>query len=272
MDTHALSEPSRRTALEVLAACGVEVMVQADLGFTPTPVISHAILQYNRGRRDGLADGIVITPSHNPPEDGGIKYNPPEGGPAGPEITVWIENRANELMAAGLGEAARIPYERALAASTTHRHDFIGSYTADLGAVVDMEIVRAAGLRMGVDPLGGASVAYWEPIAERYWPETTGGGQSGKWIPPFRSCLWTGTGGSAWTAPPSHAMAGLIGLRPLRTSPSATIRTATGTGSSPPEGLMNPNHFLPPPSGTLFSHRRAGGPMPLWKDPWSAAP
>jgi phosphoglucomutase len=253
MDTHALSEPSRRTALEVLAACGVEVMVQADLGFTPTPVISHAILQYNRGRRDGLADGIVITPSHNPPEDGGIKYNPPEGGPAGPEITVWIENRANELMAAGLGEAARIPYERALAASTTHRHDFIGSYTADLGAVVDMEIVRAAGLRMGVDPLGGASVAYWEPIAERYGLKLEVVNPEVDPAFSFMPLDWDGRIRMDCSSP--HAMAGLIGLRDRFDIAFGNDTDCDRHGIVTPEGLMNPNHFLAASVWYLFSHR-----------------
>ncbi len=168
MDTHALSEPALATAVEVLAANGVEVMVQAGLGYTPTPVISHAILTYNRGRGSGLADGVVITPSHNPPDDGGFKYNPPSGGPADTQTTRQIQDRANALLADGLREVRRMPFGRAMAAETTHHHDYITPYVQDLGAVVDMPAIAAAGLRIGVDPMGGSSVAFWEPIAETY--------------------------------------------------------------------------------------------------------
>jgi phosphoglucomutase len=168
MDTHPLSIPAHATALEVLAANAVEVMVAVNDEYTPTPAISHAILTYNRGLKSGLADGIVITPSHNPPSDGGFKYNPPEGGPMSATGTKWVENKANELMANDLRDIKRISYEKALIAPTTHRHDYIAAYTADLGKVIDMEAIRSANISLGVDPLGGASVHYWSPIAERY--------------------------------------------------------------------------------------------------------
>jgi phosphoglucomutase len=173
MDTHALSEPAFATALEVLAANHVEVMIDRDGGYTPTPVISHAILAYNRGRKTGLADGIVITPSHNPPEDGGFKYNPPHGGPADTDVTRLIEDRANALLADNLPGVSRIPYERAHKASTTHRHDYIAAYVGDLSAALDMDAIRGAGLKIGVHPLGGAGVAYWGPISECYGIDVT---------------------------------------------------------------------------------------------------
>jgi phosphoglucomutase len=158
MDTHALSEPAFATALEVLAANGVDVMIDQAHGYTPTPVISHAVLRYNRGRTSGLADAIVVTPSHNPPEDGGFKYNPPTGGPADTEITGWIEQTANTLLAEDLRAVRRMPYERARRAASTHPHDYITPYVEDLASVVDMENIRSAGVRIGVDPLGGAGV------------------------------------------------------------------------------------------------------------------
>jgi phosphoglucomutase len=167
-DTHALSAPAFATALEVLAANGVEVMIAAGDEYTPTPAISHAILTYNRTRAQGLADGIVITPSHNPPDNGGFKYNPPNGGPAGADITGWIETHANELLQADLVGVRRIPLSSARRAATTHLHDFIGAYVADLGAVIDMDIIRTSGIRLGVDPLGGAGVHYWPRIVEAY--------------------------------------------------------------------------------------------------------
>src|SRR5438876_7728034 len=168
IDTHALSEPAFATALEVLVANGVDVMVDANDGYTPTPVISHAILTYNRARTRGLADGIVVTPSHNPPEDGGFKYNPPHGGPADTHVTGWIQDHANALLADGLAGVKRIPFERARRATTTHRHDYMGAYITDLGSVVDLEVVRGAQLSLAVDPLGGAGVHYWPIIGERY--------------------------------------------------------------------------------------------------------
>ena len=168
MDTHALSVPALTSALEVLAANGVEVMIAGADEFTPTPAISHAVLTYNRGRKTGHADGIVITPSHNPPRDGGFKYNPPKGGPAEFPVTAWIEAKANELLENGLRSLKRIPFEKALRAPTTHRHDYLNAYIADLVNVLDMEAIRGAKMSLGVDPFGGAGVHYWEPIAERY--------------------------------------------------------------------------------------------------------
>ena len=168
MDTHALSEPAFASALEVLAANGVETMIDEQGGYTPTPVISHAILTYNRGRKTGLADGIVISPSHNPPDEGGFKYNPANGGPADVDVTGWIENAANEFLAKKLAGVARIPYERARKAACIHAHDYITPYVDDLANVVDLEAIRSAGVRIGIDPLGGAAVQYWQPIIERY--------------------------------------------------------------------------------------------------------
>lgn len=173
MDTHALSTPASVTALEVLAANGITVMMAENDEYTPTPAISHAILKHNRGRQSGLADGIVITPSHNPPEDGGFKYNPPNGGPAGSEITAWIEKKANALLTVGLREVKRMPYEKALRADTTGRHNFIRSYVDDLDKIIDMGIIRDAKISLGVDPLGGAGVHYWSAIAERYGIDLT---------------------------------------------------------------------------------------------------
>ena len=167
-DTHALSRPAERVALEVLAANNVDVFIQRDDGFTPTPVISRAILTHNRGRSDILADGIVITPSHNPPNDGGFKYNPPNGGPADTDVTDWIQDRANELLRAGNSGVRHIDSSAALKASTTHAQDFVMPYVEDLANVVDLAAVRSAGVKIGVDPLGGAAVAYWQPVAERY--------------------------------------------------------------------------------------------------------
>src|SRR5215468_3623759 len=167
-DTHALSEPAFTTALEVLAANGVETMIDANGGYTPTPAVSHAILTFNLERTTGLADGIVITPSHNPPEDGGFKYNPPSGGPADTAVTRWIEDRANELLSASLRDVRRISLARAMSAATTQRYDYLDAYVGDLGSVIDFEAIRRATLTLGVDPLGGAGVAYWDAIAERY--------------------------------------------------------------------------------------------------------
>ncbi|XPV75458.1 MAG: phosphoglucomutase (alpha-D-glucose-1,6-bisphosphate-dependent) [Desulfovibrio sp.] len=168
MDTHALSEPALCTALEVFAANDLEVVIQQDRGYTPTPVISHAILAYNKGRKDGFADGVVITPSHNPPEDGGFKYNPPEGGPADTSVTKVIENRANEILKNGLKDVKRIPFERAMRADTTHEQDFIHPYVDDLTNILDMDIIADSRIKIGADPMGGSGIGYWEPIAEKY--------------------------------------------------------------------------------------------------------
>src|SRR5437667_4583954 len=167
-DTHALSAPAERTALEVLAANGVETIIQRDDGFTPTPSISRAILRYNRGRRDRLADGIVVTPSHNPPADGGFKYNPPEGGPADTDVTEWMQQRANALLRHGNREVKRVSYSAAIQAPTTHQDDLVSPYVNDLTAVIEMEAIRSARVKIGVDPLGGAALGYWQKIVERY--------------------------------------------------------------------------------------------------------
>jgi phosphoglucomutase len=168
IDTHALSEPALITALEVFAAFGVQAMIQTGRGYTPTPVISHAILCYNRGRKEHLADGVVITPSHNPPRDGGFKYNPPSGGPADTRTTKTIQDRANQILAEGVEQVRRVPFEKALKADTTHEYDYVGPYVEDLANILDMEAIAGAGLKIGVDPLGGSGVAFWEPMAERY--------------------------------------------------------------------------------------------------------
>ena len=167
-DTHALSGPAQRTAIEVLAANGVEMMIQRDNGFTPTPVVSHAILTYNKNRNKGLADGIVVTPSHNPPEDGGFKYNPPNGGPADTLVTRWIQDRANLLMKGGNKDVKRVPYESALKAAVMHSHDFMTPYVKDLANVIDMDCISSSGITMGADPLGGSSIYYWDPIKSTY--------------------------------------------------------------------------------------------------------
>jgi phosphoglucomutase len=254
MDTHALSEPAFETALEVLAANGVEVMIDQDGGYTPTPVLSHAILTYNRGRRTGLADGIVMTPSHNPPEDGGFKYNPPSGGPADTTITRWVEDRANALLADGLREVSRIPYGSALKASTTHKYDYVSAYVNDLGNVVDMDAIRAANLAIGVDPLGGAGVAYWGRIAERY----------GFALSVLNTCVdptfrfmtldWDGKIRMDCSSP--YAMAGLIALKDRFDVALACDtdhdRHGIVTRSA---GLLNPNHYLAVAISYLFRHR-----------------
>jgi phosphoglucomutase len=254
MDTHALSEPAFATALEVLAANGVEVMVDRGGGYTPTPVISHAILTYNQGRTTGLADGIVITPSHNPPEDGGFKYNPPHGGPADTDVTRWIEQRANALLTDELRGLLRIPYERARRAATTHEHDYLGAYIADLGSVVDMDIVRAARLRIGIDPLGGAAVAYWKPIAERYGLNVTVVNEAVDATFRFMSVDWDGKIRMDCSSP--HAMAGLIALRDRFDvafgNDTDTDRHGIVTRSA---GLLNPNHYLATAIAYLFRHR-----------------
>lgn len=253
MDTHALSGPSRMTAIEVLAAHGAEVMIQQGLGYTPTPVISHAILVYNRGRQTGLADGIVITPSHNPPEDGGIKYNPPEGGPADQHVTTWIADRANELLASDLRGLQRIPYERALRASTTRQHDFVGSYVEDLRNVIDMEAIRASGLKMGVDPMGGASVAFWGPIAERYRLNLEVVNPAVDPTFGFMRVDWDGRIRMDCSSP--YAMAGLIALRDRFTIAFGNDPDSDRHGIVTPEGLMNPNHYLAAAIWYLFRNR-----------------
>jgi phosphoglucomutase len=242
-DTHALSRPAERVALEVLAANGVETLIQSDDGFTPTPVISHAILGYNRGRSDGLGDGIVITPSHNPPTDGGFKYNPPNGGPADTDVTDWIQNRANELLRAGLKGVRRIGFDAALKASTTHAKDFVTGYVADLANVIDLEAVRSAGLKIGIDPLGGAAAAYWKPVAERYGIDITI--VNPKIDPTFSFMTVDHDGKIRMDCSSPWAMAGLVQLKDRFDIAFGNDPDADRHGIvTPSSGLLNPNHYL----------------------------
>ena len=254
MDTHALSEPALISATEVLAANGVAVMLQEGLGYTPTPAVSHAILGYNRGRKDGLADGVVITPSHNPPEDGGFKYNPPSGGPADTDVTKKIETRANELLGTGLKGVKRSPFKQALAADTTQMFDFVMPYVNDLGDIIDMDAVANAGLKLGVDPLGGASVGYWEPIAERYG--VTLNLVNRRVDPSFAFMSVDKDGKIRMDCSSPYAMAGLIKLKDdfdlaFGNDPDAD-RHGIVTKSS---GLLNPNHYLAVAIDYLFQNR-----------------
>jgi len=254
MDTHALSEPAFETALEVLAANKVDVMIDQERGYTPTPVLSHAILTYNGGRRTGLADGIVMTPSHNPPEDGGFKYNPPHAGPADTATTGWVEDRANALLADGLREVSRVPYANALKASTTHKHDYISEYVNDLGDVVDMEAVRAAKLRLGVNPLGGAGVAYWGRISECYNFALSVVNTSVDPTFRFMTLDWDGKIRMDCSSP--YAMAGWIAQKDRFDVAFACDtdhdRHGIVTRSA---GLLNPNHYLAVAISYLFRHR-----------------
>jgi len=258
IDTHALSDPAFATTLEVFAANGVDAFVQDGFGATPTPVISHAILTHNRGRSTGLADGVVITPSHNPPDDGGFKYNPPSGGPADTDLTRRIEDRANELLRANLSGVKRIPYERALASATTHRHDFITPYVADLANVIDLEAIAAAKLKIGVDPMGGSNIDYWDPIAGRYGLDIT---VVNRIVDPAFGFMTVDRDGkirmdcsSPW------AMANLVALK-------NDFQVAFGNDAdsdrhgivTPTGGLMNPNHYLAVAISYLFANR------PGWK-------
>jgi phosphoglucomutase len=252
-DTHALSEPAFISALEVLAANGVETMIDKDEGYTPTPAISHAILAYNRGRTAGLADGIVITPSHNPPEDGGFKYNPPHGGPADSDVTRWIEDRANALLAGGLRKVARVAYETARQAATTHAHDYVGAYVSDLAAVVDMEAIRDAGLKIGVDPLGGAGVAYWRPLMERYGVEVEVVNERVDPTFAFMSLDWDGKIRMDCSSP--YAMAKLIALKDRFDIAFGNDTDHDRHGIVTRAGLMNPNHYLAASIFYLFTHR-----------------
>jgi phosphoglucomutase len=256
MDTHALSEPALVSALEVLTANGVEVMIDRDRGYTPTPVISHAILRYNRGRRSGMADGIVITPSHNPPEDGGFKYNPPTGGPADTEVTGWIERTANALLAEELRAVRRMPYERARRAANTHLHDYITPYVDDLASVVDLQAIRGAGVRIGVDPLGGAGVHYWEPIVERYGIALTVVNDAVDPTFRFMTVDWDGKIRTDCSSP--YAMAPLMAMRDRFDVAFANDADHDRHGIvTPTAGLMNPNHYLAVAISYLFTHRRA---------------
>ena len=258
IDTHALSVPALASALEVLAANGVETMIDAQGGYTPTPVISHAILAYNKNRSSGLADGIVITPSHNPPEDGGFKYNPPNGGPADTDVTAWMERVANDFLAAGLQGVKRIPYARALRSPHVHRHDFITPYVEDLGAVVDMEAIRAAGVNIGIDPLGGAAVHYWHPIIERYGISATVVNETVDPAFRFMTADWDGKIRMDCSSP--YAMTSLVGMRDTFDVAFANDTDADRHGIvTRSSGLMNPNHYLAVAIDYLFSNR------PQWR-------
>ncbi|MHB1590667.1 MAG: phosphoglucomutase (alpha-D-glucose-1,6-bisphosphate-dependent) [Sulfuricella sp.] len=254
IDTHALSEPAYASALEVLAANGVEVMLADKDEYTPTPVISHAILAYNRGRDAGLADGIVITPSHNPPDNGGFKYNPPNGGPADKDVTGWIEARANAFLESGLQGVKRISFEQARRAATTHRHDFLNAYVSDLGSVLDMDAIRGANIRMGVDPLGGAGVHYWGPIAERYGLNLTVVNEAVD--PTFRFMTVDWDGQIRMDPSSSYAMQSLIGLKDRFDIAFACDTDHDRHGIvTRNAGLLPPNHYLAVAIFYLFQHR-----------------
>ncbi|MES2306381.1 MAG: phosphoglucomutase (alpha-D-glucose-1,6-bisphosphate-dependent) [Gemmatimonadota bacterium] len=254
IDTHALSESAAASALEVLAANGVEVRIDSRSGYVPTPVISHAILQYNAGRKGGLADGIVITPSHNPPEDGGFKYNPPSGGPADSVITGWVQDRANLLLADGLKGVHRVSLSRAMAAETTARHDYRAAYISDLDAVIDFDAIRAADVRLGVDPLGGAGVAYWGEIAERFRIPLEI--VSTEVDPTFRFMTLDWDGKIRMDCSSPYAMQRLIAMQDrfdvAWASDPDHDRHGIVTGTS---GLLNPNHYLAAAIQYLFTHR-----------------
>jgi phosphoglucomutase len=253
-DTHAISGPAQRTALEVLAANGIETIIQREDGVTPTPVISHAILVYNRGRKERLADGIVITPSHNPPGDGGFKYNPPNGGPADTDVTKWIQERANDLLCSGNAAVKRMSFSSAIKASTTHQQDLVMPYVNDLRNVIDMEAIRGAGLNLGVDPLGGAARPYWEPINSMY-------GLDIKIVNPvidptfsFMSVDHDGVIRMDCSSP--YAMARLVGLKDKFQVAFANDPDSDRHGIvTPSAGLMNPNHYLAVAIQYLLTHR-----------------
>ena len=258
IDTHALSTPAGASALEVFAANGVETMIAADDEYTPTPAISHAIICYNRGRSTGLADGVVITPSHNPPESGGFKYNPPNGGPADTDVTKWIEAKANELLAAKLAGVKRVSYEQALNASTTHRHDYLNTYVADLKNVIDMDILRGANLRLGVDPLGGAGVHYWSAIGEHYGLNLEVVNTTVD--PTFRFMCVDWDGRIRMDPSSSYAMQGLIGLKERFDVAFACDPDHDRHGIvTPSGGLLAPNNYLAVSIDYLFQNR------PQWR-------
>jgi phosphoglucomutase len=258
IDTHALAEPALASALEVFAANGVEVMIDRDGGYTPTPAISHAILTFNKDRSDGFADGVVITPSHNPPEDGGFKYNPPNGGPADTEITTAIERAANRFLEDGLNGIKRMPLERARKAANVHRHDYITPYVADLENVLDMDAIAASGVKIGIDPLGGAAVRYWQPIIERYQLNATI--VSDEVDPTFRFMTLDWDGKIRMDCSSPYAMARLIAMRERFDVAFANDTDADRHGIvTRSNGLMNPNHYLAAAIAYLFEHR------PQWR-------
>ncbi len=257
-DSHGASNAAQRTAVEVLAANGVETFIQQNDGVTPTPSISHAILTYNRGRKDGLADGIVITPSHNPPEDGGFKYNSPNGGPADTDITGWVQNRANEILKDGNRAVTRLSYESALKASNTHPYDFITPYVNTLGEVIDMGAIKAAGVRIGIDPLGGASLPYWEPVKQRYGLDITL--VNTKVDARFSFMTVDHDGKIRMDCSSPYAMASLVGLKDKFSVAFGNDPDADRHGIvTPSSGLLNPNHYLAVAIRYLLTHR------PDWK-------
>jgi phosphoglucomutase len=257
-DTHAVSGPAQKTALEVLAANGVETVIQSGDGFTPTPSISRAILAHNRESKKVLADGIVVTPSHNPPADGGFKYNPPEGGPADTDITDWIQQRANDLLRGGNRNVKRISYETALKTRTTRAADLVTPYVDDLANVIDMEAIRAAGVKIGVDPLGGAALPYWQKIAERYRLDLTI--VNDKIEPTFRFMTLDHDGKIRMDCSSPYAMAGLVSLKDRFQVAMGNDADADRHGIvTPSHGLMNPNHYLAVAIHYLLTHR------PGWK-------
>jgi len=257
-DTHALSAPAQRTALEVLAANGVETIIQENDGVTPTPVISRAILIYNQNRKEHLADGIVITPSHNPPEDGGFKYNPPNGGPADTDVTGWVQDRANDLLRAGNKDVKRVPFDRAIKAASTHQEDFILPYVRDLKNVVDIDIIRGAKLKLAVDPLGGAARPYWEPINSIYGLEVEVVNPT---IDPTFSFMTVDHDGKIrMDCSSPYAMASLVGLKDQYQVAFANDPDSDRHGIvTPVAGLMNPNHYLAVAIQYLLTHR------PQWR-------
>lgn len=253
-DSHALSRPAERTALEVLAANGVETMIQAGDGVTPTPVVSHAILSWNAGRSTGLSDGIVITPSHNPPQDGGFKYNPTNGGPADTAVTRWIQDRANAILRGGNREVKRMPFEQATASSTTHAHDFVTPYVEDLRHVIDMEAIRTSGLKLAVDPLGGAALPYWEPINRIYGLEIEVVNPS--LDPQFAFMTVDHDGKIRMDCSSPYAMASLVRLKDAYAVSFANDPDSDRHGIvTPSEGLLNPNHYLAVAIRYLATHR-----------------
>jgi phosphoglucomutase len=253
-DTHAISGPAQKTALEVLAANDVETFIQRDEGYTPTPVISHAILVYNRGRKEGIGDGIVVTPSHNPPADGGFKYNPPNGGPADTDVTGWVQDRANDLLRSANREVKRLSYALARKAATTHERDFIGPYVEDLSNVLDMEGIRSAGIKIGVDPLGGSSIGYWEPVKEQYQLDLTV--VNPRIDPTFRFMTLDHDGKIRMDCSSPYAMAGLVALKDRFQVAFGNDTDADRHGIvTQSAGLMNPNHYLAAAISYLLSHR-----------------
>ncbi|MBY0356384.1 MAG: phosphoglucomutase (alpha-D-glucose-1,6-bisphosphate-dependent) [Candidatus Obscuribacterales bacterium] len=258
IDTHALSEPAAISALEVLAANGVEVMLDSSDGYTPTPAVSLAIIEYNKGKKKGLADGIVITPSHNPPADGGFKYNPPNGGPADTDVTGWIENKANEYLKNNLNGVKRLPYAKALKAETTHRFDFIDLYVTELANIIDFDVIKASGITIGIDPLGGAGVAYYPRIQERYGLDLTVISTRVDQTFSFMHIDWDGKIRMDCSSP--YAMAGLVALKDRFTIAGANDTDHDRHGIVTPTcGLMNPNHYLAVAINYLYQNR------PQWR-------